>query len=124
MGSLEASESADGTALASGYAQAFQCSGKSTVAIIYQGALQTETIKDVSEIKNFGAVLLVKSYGGSRQILDAARVVKIRTTIEISTRPLPDAPVSRLEKDLSSWVPPTHDATMRMRTPCVIPKTP
>jgi hypothetical protein len=74
---LEAGESLDAPALASGYAQAFQCSGKSTVAIVYQGPLQTETIKDISDIKNFGGVLLVKGYGGSRQILDATRVVKI-----------------------------------------------
>jgi len=76
-GSLQAGDVVDGAALASGYAQAFQCSGRSTVAIIYQGPLQTETIKDISEIKSFGGVLLVKGYAGSRQILDATRVVKI-----------------------------------------------
>jgi hypothetical protein len=67
----------DSKALAFGYAAAFEAMNKSSVAILYLNAGQSETIKDVSGITAFGSVLLVKTLGGGKQILDAARVIKI-----------------------------------------------
>ncbi len=67
----------DAKALAFGYATAFENMGKSSVAILYLNAGQTEIIKDVTQITAYGAVLLVKAYGGSKQILDAGRVIKV-----------------------------------------------
>lgn len=68
---------ADAKALAFSYATAFENMGKSSVSILYANSGQTETIKDVSQITAYGGVLLVKAYGGSKQILDASRVIKI-----------------------------------------------
>ncbi|HEY8902040.1 MAG TPA: hypothetical protein VIM61_16640 [Chthoniobacterales bacterium] len=67
----------DAKALAFSYATAFENMGKSSVSILYANSGQTETIKDVTQITAYGAVLLVKAYGGSKQILDASRVIKI-----------------------------------------------
>jgi hypothetical protein len=72
-----ATDTADASSLAYGYAQAFQCSGRTTMSIVYLNGSDPETIKDVTEIKSFGGVLLIKGYAGARQILDATRVVKI-----------------------------------------------
>lgn len=67
----------DAKALAFSFATAFENMGKSSVSILYANSGQTETIKDVSQITAYGAVLLVKAYGGNKQILDASRVIKI-----------------------------------------------
>jgi len=67
----------DAKALAFGYAAAFEAMNKTSVAILYLNAGQSETIKDVSGITAFGSVLLIKTFGGGKQILDAARVIKI-----------------------------------------------
>jgi hypothetical protein len=72
-----AGDAADAPSLAFGYAQAFQCSGKTAMSIVYLNGNDAEIIKDVTEIKSFGGVLLIKGYAGSRQILDPARIVKI-----------------------------------------------
>ena len=67
----------DAKALAFSYATAFENMGKSSVSILYANSGQTETIRDVTQITAYGAVLLVKAYGGNKQILDASRVIKI-----------------------------------------------
>ena len=72
-----AGDASDTASLAFGYAQAFQCSGRTTMSVVYQNGNDAEVIKDVTEIKSFGGVLLIKGYAGARQILDASRVVKI-----------------------------------------------
>ncbi|HEY8902787.1 MAG TPA: hypothetical protein VIM48_03710 [Chthoniobacterales bacterium] len=72
-----AGDASDAPSLAFGYAQAFQCSGKTSMSIVYLNGNDAEIIKDVTEIKSFGGVLLIKGYAGARQILDPARIVKI-----------------------------------------------
>lgn len=47
------------------------------MSIVYLNGNDAEIIKDVTEIKSFGGVLLIKGYAGARQILDPARIVKI-----------------------------------------------
>ncbi|MFZ4774507.1 MAG: hypothetical protein ACOYM3_04045 [Terrimicrobiaceae bacterium] len=67
----------ESVALAAGYAQAFQCVGKSTISISYTDAARNEVIRGVHEISAHGGVLLIKMRGGASQILDLARIVKI-----------------------------------------------
>jgi len=67
----------DSASLAAAYAEAFKCSGRLPVTIVYQDAEQAEVIKDVITIKAVDGTLLITGTSGSRQILDAARVVKI-----------------------------------------------
>ncbi len=74
-----AREGSDSGDLASGYANAFQCMGKSSVCVIYSNSGQSEIIKEVKDIKSFGGVLLIKFYNGDQQALDASRVIKITT---------------------------------------------
>ena len=63
--------------LARGYAAAFTAMDKSPVSIVYSSQGQIETIKDVTQIAAFEGVLLIRGYGGGKQILDAGRVIKI-----------------------------------------------
>ena len=67
----------DTLALASGYARAFQEMSPSSVTITYNGASGLEPIKDVKDIKAFGGALLIRTFTGNQQILDAGRVVRI-----------------------------------------------
>jgi len=75
---------ADRACLASAYAAAFKCSGRVPVALIYQGAAQIETIRDVTDMKAVGGALIVTGTAGSRQILDATRIVKIVENSEVT----------------------------------------
>lgn len=75
--SFAAAELPDSVALASGYAQAFEASGKSTVAVCYIDEPGNEVIRDVRSITAYGGVLLIKVRGGAGQILDPARIVKM-----------------------------------------------
>ncbi len=50
---------------------------KLTVSIVYSGASQVETIRDVKDARAFGGVLLIKDYKGYSSVLDASRVIKI-----------------------------------------------
>ena len=68
---------AESAVLASGYAQAFQESGKSMISVLYTGAEGTEEIRGIRRMTAFGGVLLVEFRIGARQILDPARIIKM-----------------------------------------------
>ena len=67
----------ESVALAVGYAQAFQATGKLTISISYTDAAQNEEIRGVRSMSAYGGVLLIKMRDGSSQILDPARIVKM-----------------------------------------------
>lgn len=75
--SFAASDLPDSVALAAGYAQAFEASGKSTVSVCYINEPGNEVIHEVRSITAYGGVLLVRVRGGAGQILDPARIVKM-----------------------------------------------
>lgn len=77
VSSLQADDRTSVSDLASGYASAVHCMDKLTVSIVYSGASQVETIKDVKDVRAFGGVLLIKDYKGYSSVLDASRVIKI-----------------------------------------------
>lgn len=74
-----AGEVPESVTLAAGYEQAFQASGKPTVSIFYTTAVQNEEIRGIHSVTACGGVLLVKLRGGSSQILDPVRIVKMST---------------------------------------------
>ena len=69
----------ESVALAAGYAQAFQATGKWAASIFYTDAVQNEEIRGIRSMTAYGGVLLVKMRNGSSQILDPARIVKMTT---------------------------------------------
>ena len=75
--SFAAAEVPESVALAAGYAQAFEATGKSTISISYTDATQNVEISGIREMTAYGGVLLIKLRGGSSQILDPARIVKM-----------------------------------------------
>jgi len=62
--SFAAAEVPESVALASGYAQAFQATGKFSVSISYTDATQDVEIRGIREMAAYGGVLLVKMRGG------------------------------------------------------------
>lgn len=68
---------AESEVLASGYAQAFQETGKSTISVLYAGAAGTEEIRGIRKMTAFGGVLLIEFRIGAKQILDPARIIKM-----------------------------------------------
>ena len=72
-------DDSESVVLASGYAQAFLEAGNPTISVLYAGTGGTEEIRGIRKMSAHGGVVLVEIRGGSKQILDPARIVKMTT---------------------------------------------